>query len=529
MARVIESDVCIIGGGISAAMVAEKLAEERRARIVVVEAGDRIFNLEERFAHRQRYLDYGENPWPNDHIRDQTAYGIQSRSMTVGGMALHWGGTCPRFTPEDFRLESLYGIGDDWPIDYDDIEPFYQEAEERIGVAGKQGPPELDVRTKPYPMPPVPLGYNQLRLREWAEKSGIPFWINPVAKNSIPYNGRSVCSRCDTCSICPTGAKYSPDFSFQRLLEQKRIELLTRTLVRRLVLEAPSDRIDHAEALDRDAPDEPVELRAKLFVLAAGYAWSPHLLLLSANDRFPDGLANRSGLVGRYMTGHASVTALVEVPMKLYPGVYEQHSLISKRFQRPGQLDRYVRHDLRVWESTAGRLPRLRNDAGELLFGDALMEDWRRRCETGTARMRAYYDVLPAPDSTLTLDPRIRNDWGDPMPRIEMRNSQQSVALRDYTVERIRGLFEKIVGAGGGKILSFGGGDIHDHPGGGCRCGNDPGSSVVDAWGRSHDHENLFVVGAPTLVTGGCANGTLTFSALSLRAASHIGEEFPQR
>ena len=116
MAKTIESDVIIIGAGISAAMVAEKLTEETDAKVVIVEAGDKIFNLEERFDRRARFLAYRENPWLGDHIRGQTGTGIQSRSMAVGGLALHWGGTTPRYSPEDFRVRSIYGVGYDWPF-----------------------------------------------------------------------------------------------------------------------------------------------------------------------------------------------------------------------------------------------------------------------------------------------------------------------------------------------------------------------------------------------------------------------------
>ncbi|NIP59199.1 MAG: GMC family oxidoreductase, partial [Gemmatimonadetes bacterium] len=152
MPRTVEADLCIVGGGITAAMVAEKVAEGREARIVVLEAGDRSAPLERRSRLRRRYLDYGESPWPRDHIRDQSAEGIISRSMVLGGQALHWGGTTPRFSPEDFRLRSLFGVAVDWPLTYEELDPFYQEAEERIGVAGEQGPPELDPRGAPYPM-----------------------------------------------------------------------------------------------------------------------------------------------------------------------------------------------------------------------------------------------------------------------------------------------------------------------------------------------------------------------------------------
>ena len=114
-------------------MIAEKLVEERQARIVVVEAGDETVPLAERAAHRARFVAYGENPWGRDHIDGMTADGIQSRSMQVGGLAMHWGGVTPRFSPEDFRLKSLYGVGHDWPVSYDELDPFYQQAEVRMG------------------------------------------------------------------------------------------------------------------------------------------------------------------------------------------------------------------------------------------------------------------------------------------------------------------------------------------------------------------------------------------------------------
>jgi quinoprotein glucose dehydrogenase len=251
--------------------------------------------------------------------------------------------------------------------------------------------------------------------------------------------------------------------------------------------------------------------------------------LISADTRFPDGLANRSGLVGKYVTGHRPMTAYVEVPMKLYPGVYTADSLLSKKFQRPGRLERYVRHDLRIWESTVGRRPRLRNDAGEILLGDSVLDDWRGRTGQGAARLRAYYDVLPARDSALTLDPTRRNEWGDVMPRIDFVDSEESLRLREHTETQIRNVFESLVRAGGGRILSTNVQNAYDHPGGGCRMGDDPATSVVDSFGRSHDHDNLFVIGAPTIVTAGCANGTLTTSALSLRSAVEIGRELPVR
>ena len=529
MRRVVESDILIVGSGITAALVAEKITEERDVRVVVVEAGDETSDPRARHASRARYLAYGENPWPDDHIEGLSAEGIQSRSMGVGGLAMHWGGVTPRFSPEDFQVRSLYGVGDDWPITYEELDPFYQEAEERMGVAGEQGPPELDPRSRPYPMPQLPLSYNLRLLHEWGERADIPFWSQPSTKNSVRYAGRPACCRNDTCSpICPIGAKYSPDFTWRALRRDGKVELVTRTLVRRLVLSDNSDRIDHAIAIDRDDPDNAIEFHATTFVIACGYVWSPHLLLLSQNTRFPEGLANSSGLVGKYLNGHRNVSAFVSLPMKLYPGINSSHSLVTKKFMRPGRLDRYVRHDLRIWESTVGREPRLRDDNGSLLLGNEILRDWRSRTENGTARVRAYYDVLPDRESAVTLDTSRRNAWGggDPLPRLSFRDSPVSRDLRAHTEDSIRNVFTHMARVGNGKILSTQSSNFQDHPAGGCRMGDNPATSVCDDFGRTHDHENLFVVGAPTCVTGGCANGTLTFVALGLRSASGIVEDY---
>jgi choline dehydrogenase-like flavoprotein len=528
--RQVEADVLIIGGGISAAMVAEKLTANTDDNVLIVEAGQHSTATDQRARARQRYIDYGENPWHNDHIDDQHPLGIMSRSMAVGGQALHWGGTVPRYSPEDFQLQSTFGVHEDWPITYDDLDPYYQEAEERMGVSGMQGPGALDPRGAPYPMRHVPLTWTLERLQGWIEGADIPIWANPVAKNTEPYNGRNVCARCDTCNICPTGAKYSPDFTFAQLLAAERIRLQTGTLIRRLELEAGSDRILAAIGRSYDDPDTDIVYRARKFVLAGGYTWSPHLLMLSANDRFPDGLANSSGTLGRYMTGHRAVSATVELPMRLLPGMYYGHSLISKYFQRP-QLPggpglsngRYVRSDFRVWESATGRGPRMRGADGQLMLGDEVMADWRSRTATGTARLRSYYDVIPDRSSRIVLDSSRKNRFGDPMPNLEFVDAPVSRDLRAHTEDRLSENFERVARAGGGRVLRTSVDSTQDHPAGGCRMGDDPGTSVVDSWGRAHDHENLFVVGAPTHVSGGCNNGTLTFSALSLRAAEEIG------
>jgi quinoprotein glucose dehydrogenase len=200
------------------------------------------------------------------------------------------------------------------------------------------------------------------------------------------------------------------------------------------------------------------------------------------------------------------------------------HSLVSRRFFRCDPKGPFVRHDFRIWE--ADHAPRLRHTDGTPLVGDALMDDWRARAKRGRARVRMYYDVHPDADSRLTLDATRRNRYGDPLPTITHKLDAASSAREASTRAHIERLFAELARHNGGKIVSTQYGDYLDHPTGGCRMGTDPRTSVTDSYGRTYDHENLFVVGAPTLPTGGCANGTLTFSALTIRSAEHIAATF---
>jgi len=520
-----ESDICIIGGGITSAMLARKLSELKPdLTITIVEAGRSIFDVQNRGKYRQRALEYGEHPWPDDFIEDQQGTGTISMTMAVGGLALHWGGACNRFSEEDTRLKSMYGLAVDWPIEWKDLEQHYCEAERRLNVAGEPSPYPGDWRSEPYPQRPTPLSYNLQVLKGWAEESGLKFSPLPMARNlDKPHDGRGFCCLFDTCGeICPSGARYSPDFTFRQLLEAKKIALFDRTLVRRLVLDDGKNTIVAAQGWHQDRPDERVDYRAKLFVVASGYCWSSHLLLLSANSRFPNGIANSSGLVGRYMNGHKFIQATASIDAQTYAGQNMTHSLISREFFRCPTDKPFVRHDTRVWESSAGRGPQLRSDSGKLLLGDELLNDWRSRTKGSSVRLRTYLDVHPSYDSQLSLDPGKKNRYGDPMPKIVHRFDEATEARLNADRDHVHALFNRLAKASKGRIVNTNEGDYLDHPGGGCRMGTDPKTSVTNSFGRTHDHENLFVVGAPTTPTGGCTNGTLTFVALTLRSAEEI-------
>ena len=208
--------------------------------------------------------------------------------MQVGGLAMHWGGVTPRFSPEDFKHKSLYGVGTDWPISYDDLDPFYQEAEEVMGVAGEQGPRETgSAQRSRFRCRALPLTYNLELLKEWASKAGIAMWSQPSAKNSVAYGGRAAVlpQRHLLARSVPIGAKYSPDFTWNALRETNKVRVVPRTLVRKLVLD-PTRKKDHARHRRRSRPagGSGRVSRARRSSSPAGYTWSAHLLLLSAQS-----------------------------------------------------------------------------------------------------------------------------------------------------------------------------------------------------------------------------------------------------
>jgi quinoprotein glucose dehydrogenase len=222
------------------------------------------------------------------------------------------------------------------------------------------------------------------------------------------------------------------------------------------------------------------------------------------------------------MTGHLAYSTTIDLDVKIFPGMNEQHSLISREFFRCRPDQPYVRHDLRVWENAGGRGPQLRDASGKLLMGDALIADWRTRTSRGTARVRGYFDVHPDRDSRLTLDAASKNRWGDPLPAIRHQVDAATQARAAQTREHFQTLFGRLAKENDGRMGNVSALNYQDHPCGGCRMGGDPATSVVDSHGRTHDHENLFVVGSPTLPTGGCTNGTLTFVALALRSVEAL-------
>jgi choline dehydrogenase-like flavoprotein len=529
-AREDAADVVIIGAGITGAMVAAHLAEHTSASILVIDAGRRV-PFADRTALQTRAVRYNEPWWGDDRVTSHEVVGRGTPAMIVGGQATHWGAQAPRFAREDFKVKSALGVGEDWPIAYDDLEPFYLEAERRIGVSGESTPLAHVPRSAPYPMEAMPLNVNLAKMQAWAAGAGVATARRALAINTAPYDGRTACQRYDTCRICPSGAKYSPDHTLFALERAGRIRLRADTLVRRLEIDDTTGRVARAHGVKTTAvDDETWVLSAKTFVLATGTLWTSHLLLLSATARAPQGLANRSGQVGRSLVGHHEVVATLELPVPLTPGIHDRPLLSAPQYLDSAQVTPSGRFDLSLRSLMFG--PRPRDDEGRPVFGDRALAHWRERNRLGKVGLRAFVEGTPAAHSALTLSASRTNKWGDPLPAVDLHDSglvgaEVPVPDSAEVPPGVGAVFARLEKAAAQVIRPRMLHRTFTHLSGGCRMGEDPATSVCTTEGRTWDHDNLYLAGAPTFVSSGATNATLTFAALSLRSAAAIARAFP--
>ncbi|MEF8882950.1 MAG: GMC family oxidoreductase, partial [Halapricum sp.] len=314
-------DVCVVGAGPAGALIAHRLANGGHD-VVVLEAGPR-FDTEDRVERMERSIRPAHAPqsvWDMGGDRDAfTSTGSahyplnHSRVKGVGGTSLHWQGMVMRLHERDFNGENG---GDPWPIAYDDLRPYYAEAEREMGVAGADDNPFASEREEPFPLPPFPPSHSDSIFARACRALAITTHSVPNARNSESYDGRGACVGYGTCKpVCPSGAKYDATVHVEKA-EQAGARVLDRTPVQRLVHDESGDRVEAAVYATPDGQEYRQE--ARQFVLAAGGIEIPRLLLLSATEQYPDGLANTSGAVGRYFTEHlgARVGGTIDRPTR---------------------------------------------------------------------------------------------------------------------------------------------------------------------------------------------------------------------
>ena len=512
------TEVCIIGAGAAGGIIALELAS-RGIGSVILEAGPR-HDFARRFEYMRRFLK-GENPWktPLAALDRYTSGGSMpyrlegNRARGVGGSTLYWEGYALRFRAEDFRLGSLHGVAEDWPISYEELEPYYARAERALGVAGTIDDPWASPRSGGFPLPPFPSSYSDGLFVSACRRLGIVLHSLPQARNSIPYGGRARCRAYSTCHVCPIGAKASADLSHVLRAEATgHARVLTDVSALRLE-SGPADRVRAVVYAGHDRTER--RLTARLFVVAAGAVESARLLLLSASRDAPLGLANRSGLVGRRFMSHPTLDVTGRVAQPVYPYRIGFSTSMTGQFAVGGDRRRRGAFFLEFLNSAGG------SPAGLALasrkWGAALEKHVRG--EFGrTLGVRIFCEQLPDPGNSVSLDPAVRDHFGSPAPRIAWTVGE----YERQALEEAKGTAERILRAAGARDIRATRLRHAAHQIGTHRMGADPGTSVVDRNLRAHEVPNLYLVGSGSFVTASASPPTLTIAALSLRAADHI-------
>ena len=525
MAEELSADFVVVGSGICGALMAMVLAQ-RGASVIILEAGPRVARaqLVANFRNSTRRSDwmspYPLSPWAphpvylpeeNEHLVQAGPYPYPAEYIRmVGGTTWHWAALAWRHVPNDLHMHSLYGVGVDWPFDYDELEPYYQWAEEIMGVAGADEEHPESPRNKPFPMEPVAEPWAMRRIRERLEGT-YQVANNPVARNSRTFGNRPACCGSNNCQpICPVDAQYHGGIAVAAA-EQAGAQLIPNAVVYHLEHD-DQDRIVAAHYYDPERNSHRVT--GSTFIVAANGIETPRLLLMSTSERFPNGIANRTDAVGRYLMDHPSTSLTFDADEDLWLGRGPQSpSSISALRDGP------FRAEYSAYRLDFTNISRVDSATRRLLHEGVYGPEFERQLRHSAARemsVKTVLEVLPRPENRITLSSR-KDALGLPRPQVHY-------AIDEYTAGGARSAkqhFTRIAELMGGSNLRFTADDYfanNQHICGTISMGTDPAISVCDGWGRTHDHENLFLAGTGVLPTAGTSNSTLTAVAVALRS-----------
>jgi choline dehydrogenase-like flavoprotein len=543
----VEYDVIVVGAGAGGGVAACVLAEAGKS-VLLIERG-----LARGYAdsgHRDhlrnhRLSAYGNNTGPgpegaprvfvdpegHERLVAPHQFEYHNNASCVGSGTFVYGGLAWRFHPDDFRMASRYGVPArsslvDWPIDMDELTPFYERAEWEIGVAGE--PTASDGMTPPargFPLPPVPRYEAGEHLRRGAERLGIETFVPPLLVNTIPRHGRGACVECGSCVgfPCPTGARNGTHNTvIPRALATGRCTLWTDRFVE--AVETDSDgRVTGVRCRSRDPEGGFVRetIRARAVVLSCGAIETARLLLASANAAEPDGLGNRNGLVGRNLQGHLypTVFGLFADPVhdSRGPGV----TIATAAFAHGNAgivggamlADDFIMPPA-IFHATA--LP-----PGMRRWG-AEAKDFIRHAYRRVLQVKGPVHEIPDPTCRVTLDPTVRDAGGMPAARLSGQVHGETMRTAAFMGDRAREWVEAAGAIHTWQALPARRLSGYQHQAGTCRMGTDPAHSVTDPFGGVWRHDNLFVCDASLHPTNGGFNPVLTVMALAFRNGDHI-------
>jgi choline dehydrogenase-like flavoprotein len=517
----------IVGSGASGAAAAWSLSRTSSTRIVCLEQGA-ITDA----AHYpstsvdwelSRFGAYSSHPGTRnsaaDYPIDDTASPISIANFNgFGGSTILYSAHFPRFHPSDFRTRSLDGVGDDWPLTYAELEPFFNENERMMGVAGLVGDPA-------YPdyeslLPPVPLGDMGRAVAEGFNRLGWHWWPSYSAINTRRHGNRPGCINLGPCNTgCAQGAKGSVDRTYWPLAQQNGVEVRTQCRVREVTLDG---RGRANGVLYIDAQGNECRIDARVVVLAASGIGTPRLLLNSTSTAFPNGLLNEQGLVGRNLMLH---------PLAYVEGTFEQDlrssigphgcCILSQEFYESSPerdfLRGYTMHVLRgappVETAVSGYFMR------RIALGPGHHRQFARQFNH-TAGIAVITEDLPEPHNRVELDHAHCDASGMPGVKVSYALAENTKRMLKHGIE----MSKQVLEAAGAKVSASFAPVKHTgwHLMGTARMGDDPRRSVVNRFGQAHAVKNLFIVDSSIFVTSGAVNPVATAQALTLMACDHL-------
>ena len=519
-------DILIIGAGAAGAAFAWSMADTRM-RILCLEQGEWMnpshYPSSSIDGELQHQREFSFNPNVRGRATDYPVNGSDSPIQIanfngVGGSTVLYAAHFPRFHPSDFKVRQCDGVADDWPLDYQTLEPYFAENDRMMGVAGLAGDPAYPAHE--FALPPVPLGTSGETLARGFNRLGWHWWPSDSAIATRPYEGRDRCLNLGPCtSGCAQGAKGSTDVTYWPQAVRRGVQLRTRCRVREITVGANGMANG---VIYYDAQGVEQFQRAEVVVVACNGIGTPRLLLNSRSARFPNGLANGSDQVGRNLMLHpyASVMGSFSERMDGHFGP-AGCCIWSQEFYETDVTRGFVRGYTMEIVRGRGALVTAMNGlgSGQIPWGTGF-HDAFGTLFGHTAGMVAILEDLPEQHNRVTLDPHLKDSNGIAAPKINYTLSGNSRRMLDHAVARATEVLEA---AGASSVHAEAPMRVAGwHNMGTARMGDDPATSVVNALGRAHEVKNLFIIDGSIFVTSAGVNPTSTIQALALYIADNM-------
>ncbi len=532
------ADVVVVGSGMGGA-VSSRLLAEAGLKVVCLEQGD--WTAPEDRPHAdpawewRRLTSFSTSPnvrrRPEDYPVDTTSENTLMWNA-VGGSTAIYTATFPRFRPSDFRKGTEHGAQPDWPFTYEDLAPWYEETDADLGVSGLIGDPAMPPRG-PFQTGPLPHGVFAEVTGKGLDRLGWHWWPMPCAIISEPYMGRLPCNNCGNCqSGCPRGSLADVAVTHWPVAIRAGVRLLLNARVLQIETDA-SGRATGVIYVDRKTGEQHRQT-GDVVIIAANGVGTPRLLLNSASNRHPNGLANSNDMVGRHLMHHglAMVEIWTEQDLETHKGnisaAYISHEFAETDVSR-GFINGFTMHIIHM--NGAGYQALGSHSAHAMPHG-AAHHDWFRSHFNRGFEVLLVGDDLPLPDNRVTLSSTVTDSDGMPAPHIDYHLHPNDQRMMAFAIDRALDL-AKAVDATDVAVKQLSKPDANYQPPawhllGTCRLGSDPATSVCNQWGQVWEVPNLFLMDGSVLPTGAAVNPTTTIAAVAKRNAAHLRDHFAE-